>query len=297
METIQQICVAGAGGMGQQIALLAAVRSFNVRCTDISFATLELARIFSGEWLAKQIEKNRMTKDEVNAVKSRLIFCQDLETACKDTDFVIEAIVEELTAKRRLYKQLDQLCPSHAILATNSSYIVSSKIADATKRPDKVINMHFFNPALVMKLVEVVKGPHVSEQTINVVMMLSRELGKNPVLVKKEIYGFVVNRFFSAITNEACYLLDQGIASIEDIDCAVKDGLAHPLGPFQLLDLTGIDLQYTVLMEKYRETNNPDDMPSPAIVERYARNEFGRKTGCGFYQYGSGPTRPGGIPH
>ncbi|HUN54865.1 MAG TPA: 3-hydroxyacyl-CoA dehydrogenase family protein, partial [Smithella sp.] len=184
-----------------------------------------------------------------------------------------------------LFKELDKICLPHTILATNSSYIVSSKIADATKRPDKVLNMHFFNPALVMKLVEVVKGPHVSDETVDTVMDVCRALGKSPTKVNKEIYGFICNRMFSALTKEACSLLDLGIASIEDIDNAARNGLGHPMGPFALLDMTGIDLEYFVSMERFQETQNPADRPSPGLVERYARGDYGRKTGRGYYQY------------
>ena len=226
-----------------------------------------------------------MQASEVEEIKKRLCFTDDLTIAAKETDLIIEAIIEILEAKRSLFRELDKICPPHTILATNSSYIVSSKIADATKRPDKVLNMHFFNPALVMKLVEVVQGSHVSNETVDTVMEVSRALGKSPTKVNKEIYGFICNRMFSAITREACFLLDLGIASIEDIDNAARNGLGHPMGPLQLLDMTGIDLEYFVTTERFQETHNLADRPSTSIVERYARGEYGRKTGKGFYNY------------
>ncbi|NPV91154.1 MAG: 3-hydroxyacyl-CoA dehydrogenase family protein [Firmicutes bacterium] len=281
------LCVVGAGNMGHQIALQGALCGFQVYCNDINESTLRGAEEFARNWLAGRVQKGKMTAEEARAVSDRLIFTQDLDEAARHSDLVIEAIVEILEVKRKLFKRLDEICPAHTILATNSSYIVSSKLADAVARPDKVINMHFFNPALVMKLVEVVKGPHVSEETVEIVFEVCRALQKTPVRVNKEIYGFVVNRVFSAITKEACYLLDQGIASIEDIDIAVRNGLGHPLGPFELLDLTGIDLEYNVLMEKYQSTGNLNDKPSPALVERWAKGEYGRKTRRGFYDYNS----------
>jgi 3-hydroxybutyryl-CoA dehydrogenase len=180
---------------------------------------------------------------------------------------------------------LDKMCPAHTILATNSSYIVSSKIADATLRPDKVCNMHFFNPALVMKLVEVVQGTHVSNETVESVMEVAKKMGKTPVLLHKEIYGFLVNRFLQATRQEALKLLDMGVASHQDIDTAVKNGLGYPMGPFQLLDLTGVDLAYHVGMEKYRESGDPADRPSPTIVEKFTKGEWGKKVGKGFYDY------------
>jgi 3-hydroxybutyryl-CoA dehydrogenase len=285
MKEIDHICVAGAGTMGHQIALHAAVSGFYVYCTDLSRPALEQAGSFSTAWLDKQVQKQRMTRPQADDILTRLVFTHDLETGAGNADLVIEAIVEKLDIKREFFTRLDEICPAHAILATNSSYIVSSKIADATRRPDKVLNLHFFNPALVMKLVEVVKGPHVSDDTIAAVMAVAERLKRKAVLIQKEIYGFVVNRFFSAITKEACYLMDQEVCSIEGIDTALRNGLGHPLGPFELLDLTGIDLQYLVLMERYRETGHSSDRPSPAIVERYSKNEYGRKTGKGFYAY------------
>lgn len=282
---IKTICVIGAGLMGHQIALQAAVSGFTVFCVDTSEAALKKAQDFALDWLGKNQAKGKMSADEVDAIKKRLGFSADLEAAAADADLVIEAIVEILSIKRELFAKLDKICPPHTIFATNSSYIVSSKIADATKRPDKFLNMHFFNPALVMKLVEVVQGPHVSDETVETVMEVSRKLGKIPTRVNKEIYGFVANRIFSAVTQEACYMLDQGVASAEDIDNAVRFGLGHPMGPFALLDLVGIDLEYDVRMGRYQDTGLAQDRPSPALVERYAAGNFGRKTGKGFFDY------------
>lgn len=279
------ICVVGAGNMGHQIALQSALSGFETYCTDVNQTILEKSGAFAVKWLSERVQKEKMTDEEAKAVKTRLHFTADLEKAARNADLVIEAIVEILEVKRELFKRLDSICPPHCILATNSSYIVSSNIADATTRPDKVLNVHFFNPVLVMKLVEVVRGSHVSEETVKIVFDVCNRLNKTPVLIKKEIYGFVVNRIFSAITKEACYLLDQDVASIEDIDLAVKNGLGHPMGPFALLDLTGIDLEYNVLMAKYQNSGDVADKPSPTVVEHYARGEFGRKTGKGFYTY------------
>lgn len=282
---VKKICVVGAGNMGHQIALQSALNGFKVACTDINETTLDEARNFSCNWLQSRVDKQKLDPTAAQAASERLHFTSNLEEAAHDADLVLEAIVENLDIKRRLFSQLDNICPSHTILATNSSYIVSSRIADATNRPDKVLNMHFFNPALVMKLVEVVRGPHVSDETVEVAVGVCQALNKIPARVNKEIYGFIVNRIFSAITQEACYLLDQEVASIEDIDLAVKNGLGHPMGPFELLDMTGIDLEYDVLMGKFRTSADKQDQPSPAIVERYAQGHYGRKTKKGFYDY------------
>jgi 3-hydroxybutyryl-CoA dehydrogenase len=284
-EDVRNICVVGAGNMGHQIALQAALSGFKVACTDVNQTTLEEARKFADNWLQSRVEKQKLSQTEAQAAGERLHFTSSLEEAASDADLVIEAIVENLDIKRQLFANLDKICPSHTIFATNSSYIVSSRIADATNRPDKVLNMHFFNPALVMKLVEVVRGPHVSDETVDIAVGVCQALNKIPARVNKEIYGFIVNRIFSAITQEACYLLDQEVASIEDIDLAVKNGLGHPMGPFELLDMTGIDLEYDVLMGKFRTSGDAKDKPSPAIVERYAQGHYGRKTKKGFYDY------------
>lgn len=282
---IKNICVVGAGNMGHQIALSAALAGFKVTCIDINAEILKKAENFADTYLPERVAKGKLADEEARAARARLTFTGDLKEAARGADLVIEAAIEKLEVKRRLFADLDQICPPHAILATNSSYIVSSKIADVTGRPDKVCNMHFFNPALVMKLVEVVKGAHVSEETAETVMEVCKQMGKIPVLLHKEIYGFLVNRILQAIRTEALYIQDMGVATPEDIDTAVVHALGHPMGPFRLLDLTGIDLSYYVSMERYQETGDPRYKPSPIIVEKFVKKEWGRKTGKGFYDY------------
>jgi 3-hydroxybutyryl-CoA dehydrogenase len=285
---IKKVAVVGAGTMGVQIAMHVAISGYKVSCYGIKNETIDekkKAEAFSNDWFFKKITKGKMTEEAVAESKSNLKFTTDLAEAVKDADLVIEAVAEILDVKRSVLKQVDELTPEHTIFATNSSYIVSSKLCDVVAHPDKVLNLHFFNPALVMKLVEVVKGPHCSRETVETMVKFVESINKIPAIVNKEIYGFIVNRIFSAITKEACYIYDQGVASFEDIDKAVKYGLSHPMGPFELLDMTGIDLEFNVLTEKYKMTGNPSDKPSPAIVERYARGEYGRKAKKGFYQY------------
>lgn len=282
---IGKVAMVGGGTMGSQIAMQAALSGYEVACYSRSEGTVEKAKGFASSWLAKQVSKEKFTQEEADGIGARLSFTTDLAEAVKDVDLVIEAVVDVLETKREILAQIDALTPDHTIFASNSSYIVSSKFADAVKDPSKVLNLHFFNPALVMKLVEVVKGPHVSEETLDTVVEFVKSIKKIPALVNKEIYGFIVNRIFSAITKEACYMYDQGVASYEDIDNAVKYGLSHPMGPFELLDLTGIDLEYDVLTEKYRSTGALSDKPSVTLVEHYARGEYGRKTKKGFYSY------------
>lgn len=285
LDDIQKICVVGAGNMGHQISLLCALSDFKVTCTDISEEQLDKAQSFVKNYLPGRVKKNRLTVQQAEQAGQNLTFTTSLQEAANDADFVIEAASEIIDIKANLFKQLDEITPPHAILATNSSFLVSSLIANATNRPDKVCNMHFFNPALVMKCVEVVKGPHTSEETAVLTMELARKLNKIPVKLNKEIYGFLVNRILAAINNEALFLLDTGVASAEDIDSAVVNALGHPMGPFRLMDLTGIDLSYHVSMERYQETLDPAEKPSPTIVTKYVKEEWGQKTGKGFYEY------------
>lgn len=287
METavIKKVSVIGAGTMGCQIALHVAVNGYQTSCYSRREATVEGAKSFAADWLKKRVDKEKMTAEEAVQVQSRLTFTTDLKEATTGADLVIEAVADVIETKKAILSEIDRYTPEHTIYASNSSYIVSSLFADSVKHPENVLNVHFFNPALVMKLVEVVQGPHVSDAAVQTVFEFVKAIRKTPVLVKKEIYGFIVNRIFSAITKEACYLVDQGVASIEDIDIAVKNGLSHPMGPLELLDMTGIDLEYDVLMEKFRMTGDIADKPSPAIVERYARGEYGRKSKKGFYDY------------
>ena len=285
IDDVKKICVVGAGNMGHQIALCAALAGYHVCCTDISQEMLAKAEGFASSYLPERVAKGKMTQELADQAMANISFTTNLEEAAGDVDFVIEAAVEKINIKRKLFADLDRITPSHAILATNSSFIVSSKIADATKRPDKICNMHFFNPALVMKLVEVVQGPHTSAETAQVTLDLSEKMGKNGVLLKKEIYGFLVNRILAALHHEALFLADMGIATPEEIDIAVTNALGHPMGPFRLMDFTGIDLSYYIAMERYQETGDPKNIPSPLIVEKFAKGEWGKKTKKGFYSY------------
>lgn len=271
--------------MGHQVATLCAIKGFRTFCTDTDKQTLDKAADFFSTYIASRVEKKKLTVEEAERIKERLSFTQELEEAVGSADFVIEAVVELLDVKRDLFSRIDKLAPRHAIISTNSSYIVSSKLADVTRRPDKVCNMHFFNPALVMKLVEVVKGPHVSEETARIAYQLSEKLDKVPVTLNREVEGLLMNRIVMAVRLEAYWLIDMGIASVEDIDKACVYGAGHPMGPFQMNDLSGLDLSYMHLIEKFRETGDPADAPPPCLAEKYFQGKFGRKTGEGWYKY------------
>ncbi|WP_047153857.1 3-hydroxyacyl-CoA dehydrogenase family protein [Aneurinibacillus tyrosinisolvens] len=282
---IKQISVVGSGAMGSQIAMVCALAGYDVYLQDVNEESLAKAKQSLEGHMKRRVDKGKLSAQEVDHAFSRLHFVTSLEEAVQGTDFVIEAIVEKLEAKRALFAEVDRLAPAHTIIASNSSTIISSKLADATNRPEKVCNMHFFNPALVMELVEVVQGPHTSEETAQVTMELTRKINKTPILLQKEISGFVANRILGKLMDEAIYLLENGIASAEEIDLACTKALNHPIGPFALIDLTGIDVHYDVRMQRYKETGDESARPSKIVTEKYQNGELGRKTGKGFYTY------------
>jgi 3-hydroxybutyryl-CoA dehydrogenase len=282
---MKKIAVVGAGAMGRQIALQCAVRGLPVSLTDSSPDALASARAFARQWVDGRIAKGKLAPAEADAALARLAFTPDLATAARDADLVVEAIVERFEPKAALFRELDAICRPEAVLATNSSNVRGSRLAAVTGRPSRVLNLHFFNPALVMELVEVVVHPGVSEDVIAASTAFCRAIGKIPVLMRKEIPGFIVNRIFRALTREALSLYEEGYASAEDIDLAVTKGLGHPLGPLALLDTTGIDVSYLARQDEYEETGVETAKPNRILKEMYERKEWGKKTGKGFYVY------------
>ena len=291
MTEIKNVVVVGAGAMGSQIGLLCALAGYSASITDIAQEALDRAETALRQRMSRDIEKNRRTAADVDAAFGRLSFSTDLLAAAAAADFVIEAAVEKLAVKRRLFADLDRVAPPHAILATNSSSIVSSRIADATGRPDRVCNVHFFNPALIMKCVEVVRGPETSDDTVATAVELAERLGKTPVVLDREIPGFIANRILGAVRDEAIYLLENGIASVPDIDTACRTALGYPMGPFELMDLTGIDIGYLTKQDRYAESGDPKDQPSKSVSALVERGELGRKTGRGWYDYDEAGTK------
>lgn len=282
---VKNISIIGAGNMGHQLTLVCALNGFNTVCTDVSVDILKKAEAFADNYLRERVKKGKLSEEDAENARRRLSFVSDLKEAVAKADYVIEAAIENLELKRKLFADMDRFAPAHAILATNSSRIVSSRIADATGRPGKVCNLHFFNPALVMKLVEVVKAPHCDEDTVDVSFRLCEKLGKIPVLLNYEIDGFILNRVLGALAKEALWLYEKGIASFEDIDKACLYGAGHPMGPFRLMDLTGIDLEYYMKSEAFKNSGDRADLPSPGVVERYVKGDHGEKTGRGWYDY------------
>ena len=285
MTEVKKIAVIGSGAMGRQIGMVAALGGFDAVVQDISADAVAQAEQAMKEWVDGRVAKGRLDAEQADSAWSRIRFTTDLREAVGDADLVIEAATEKLDIKRRVFAQIDELAPGHAILTTNSSTYGSSSVADATKRPEKVCNMHFFNPALVMKAVEVVRHPDTSDDTVDTVMAVARQMGKQPVLMNKEIPGFIANRLMGALRSEAIDLYEQGVASLEDIDVAAKSALGHPMGPFELMDLVGIDVTYLIREATFDMTGDEREKPHPLITEKYEAGEFGRKTGKGWYSY------------
>jgi 3-hydroxybutyryl-CoA dehydrogenase len=285
VDELQAVAVVGAGSMGRQIALNTALYGFPVRLWDSRPEQMTAARGWVDEYVAGRLEKGRWTADQASQARKNLVFAGSLAEACAEADLAIEAVVEDIDVKRGVFGDLHELCPPRAILATNSSTIVSSRLADATGRPAQVANMHYFNPAMVMEVVEVVQGPHTAPETAETLVEFCRRTGKQPIWMKREIDGFIANRLLGAVIREAGRLVDDGYASFEEVDLAAEKALGHPMGPFRLLDMTGIEVSYLVSQDRFRRTGNEEDRPARCIEERVKAGHLGRKTGRGFYTY------------
>lgn len=282
---MERIAVIGAGAMGRQIAVQCALHGVEVNLNDSVAESLQAAGKFTREYLDGQVAKGRITAAQGEAALAKVCLMPDLSAAASGVSMVIEAIIEQFEPKAALFRELDRLCAPDAILATNSSNVRGSRLAEATRRPERVLNLHFFNPALVMELVEVVVHPAVPADVIETAVAFCRRIGKIPVLLRREIPGFIVNRIFRALTREAVSLNEQGYASAEDIDLAVTKGLGHPMGPLRLLDTTGIDVSYLARMDEYNETGVETAKPNRTLKEMYEKGHWGKKTGRGFYVY------------
>ncbi|WP_267930372.1 3-hydroxyacyl-CoA dehydrogenase family protein [Cytobacillus spongiae] len=282
---VQQIAVIGAGQMGHQIGMLCALGGFHTTIQDVQEEALTKAKQSLAILMGKWVEKGKLSPDQKAAAFRRLHFTTSLEEAVKPADFVIEAVVEKLHVKKAVFKELEKYAQQHTIFATNSSTIVNSLIAGVTQRPDKVVNMHFFFPPLVMDCVEVVVSEQTSEETARVTMEVCEKVNRTALLLKKEISGFVANRILGALQKEALSLYEQGIADFKDIDMICRKALNHPIGPFELMDLSGIDVGYYVMEQRYQETGNEEDRPTPSMHEKVEQGHLGRKTGKGWYEY------------
>jgi 3-hydroxybutyryl-CoA dehydrogenase len=288
IDAIRSLCVVGAGTMGSQIAQQCALFGYRVALIDSDPQQLDRAVRSNRGHLQRRVDKGRLTPDQMDAALSLVEVTSDLPTPASGADFVIEAVVERLEVKRDLFAELDHLCSPDVILASNSSTIGISQIAEQVQHRDRCVNMHFFHPVLVMQLVEVMRGPDTSDDTVATTIDLARRIGKEPVLINREVYGLLVNRILGAIKREAFWLAEEGYAAPEDIDRAVKLGLNHPMGPFELSDFSGLDVFYYASLQRYRETGDERDRPPQLLEDKVKAGHLGRKTGKGFYDYGEG---------
>jgi 3-hydroxybutyryl-CoA dehydrogenase len=282
---IKTIGVLGAGTMGNGIAQVAAQAGFNVVMRDIEDRFVQGGLKNIDKFLAKSVEKGKMTADQKNAVMGRIKGTTKLEDM-KACDFIVEAVLEVMDLKKEVFKALDEMCGPEVILSTNTSSMSITEIATATKRPDKVAGMHFFNPVPLMRLVEVVRGHFTSDATVATCMDVVKKLGKEGVEVKKDVPAFIVNRLMIPHFIEAMVLLEEGVASKEDIDKAAKLGLNYPMGPFELMDLTGLDINLMVNEYLRKELKAETKWQSSHTLKNLVKaGRLGRKTGAGWYEY------------
>ena len=280
---MKKVVVIGGGTMGLDIAQVFARKGFDVVVRDIKDEIIQASEARLNKSLDRLVTKGKMDEAGKQAILDKMSFTTDLNVAA-DADLVVEAAIENLEIKKSIFAELDAICKPETILASNTSSISITAIAAATKRPDKFIGMHFFNPATVMKLVEVIRGANTSDETYKAIYDLSVEIGKEPVEVN-EAPGFVVNKILIPMINEACDLLYTGVASAEGIDTAMKLGANHPMGPLALGDLVGLDVCLAIMDTLYNETHDPKYRASLLMRKMVRAGHLGRKTGKGFFDY------------
>ncbi len=280
---MKKVVVIGGGTMGLDIAQVFARKGFDVVVRDIKDEIIQASEARLNKGLDRLVTKGKMDEAGKQAILDKMSFTTDLNAAA-DADLVVEAAIENLEIKKSIFAELDAICKPETILASNTSSISITAIAAATKRPDRFIGMHFFNPATVMKLVEVIRGANTSDETYKAIYDLSVEIGKEPVEVN-EAPGFVVNKILIPMINEACDLLYTGVATAEGIDTAMKLGANHPMGPLALGDLVGLDVCLAIMDTLYNETHDPKYRASLLMRKMVRAGHLGRKTGKGFFDY------------
>jgi 3-hydroxybutyryl-CoA dehydrogenase len=287
MLQIQRVTVIGAGTMGNGIAHVFAQSGFRVKLVDVNPTQLERALQTITKNLDRQVSKSLLTEEEKQAALARLSTETDLIKGVSDAQLVVEAATENTELKLSIFRQLDELAPANAILATNTSSISITKIAAATGRPGLVIGMHFMNPVPVMKLVEIINGYATKQEVTDTIAALTQQLGKLPCVVN-DYPGFIANRILMPMINEAVYSLYEGVAGVEAIDTVMKTGMAHPMGPLQLADFIGLDVCLSILHVLHDGFGNPRYAPCPLLVNMVTAGKLGVKSGEGFYQYTTG---------
>lgn len=281
---IQKICVLGAGVMGHGIAQVCAQGGFQVTLWDIEEKFVQSGMNNIRKFLDGSVEKKKLTREEADKVLGRIKTTIDLEAAAKDADLVIEAIIENIDIKKDTFGKLDRFCPSHTILASNTSYQSITDMARVTKRPDKVLGMHWFNPPPLMRGIEVVRTDKTSQETVDTIVELAKKLGKTPG-VCLDSAGFIVNRILQPWYNESYNIFDEGLASMQDIDAAIKTAYNFRMGPFELRDLVGLDIALVGTETIYRELKSDRFKPAQCLIRKVRAGDLGRKTGQGFYKY------------
>ena len=287
---IKKIMVVGAGFMGSGIAQVMAAAGYEVVLRDVTDALVTRGMGAIGKNLAGSVAKGKLAEAEKDAIIGRIRPTTELAPA-GECDLIIEAIIENKQVKMDLFRQLEELCPPEVIFASNTSSIPITELATATRRPERFAGMHFFSPVPVMKLVEIIRGLKTSEETIRVIKELTDAIGKVGVFVK-DGPGFLVNRVNAALRNEVYNCLAEGVATIEDIDKALKFGLGHPMGPFELGDFVGLEIGYAVAETLWENFKDPKWRPSLLLKKLVASGDLGRKTGKGWYDYTSGEKKP-----
>ncbi len=290
VDNIQKIVVIGFGTMGSGIAQVLAQNGYNITAIDMNDELVKrgLALINSGPFgLDKAIQKGRITTDQAEAALARIetSTLDNIRNIASEADFIIEAVYEDINLKEQIFNKLDSVAPSETIIASNTSTLSISAIGGKTKRPEKVVGMHFFNPPQLMKLVEVIRGVLTAEETVKITKTLAEKLGKTVVLVNRDIAGFIANRIGIPPILDAIRLYEGGVASAQDIDTAMKAGYNWPMGPLELCDLVGLDVVYASAEGVYMETGSPTHKAPALLTSMVKAGLLGRKTGRGFYNY------------
>jgi len=270
--------------MGHGIAYAVALAGFEVRLTDSRAEAIPAAIRKIGDLLQGGVERGKLSQADLSAVATRLRPAPDLAAAVRDADVVIEAVVEDLGVKRRLFTELERAAPGEALLATNTSSLSVAAVADGVRDPSRVVGVHFFNPVHAMKLVEIVRHPRAASAGVERAVAFARALGKEPIIVN-DSPGFASSRLGLALGLEAMRMLEQGVASAEDIDKAMELGYNHPMGPLKLTDLVGLDVRLAIADYLYRTLEEPQFEPPPILRDKVAKGELGKKTGKGFYRW------------